>query len=345
MDTAEVLAWVQQALHLSEGAAGKVSNLFKVHGVNGSLLDFFVSNDGRDLLAKYTAECTSVCASVTASPQRAPTAAGASEVSEKENHGENLPSADDNAVVVNAANNAEQHVPNQATGNRKKTNLCAREKMPPEVRRSEGPYFRQRLAPDQSAVLSNHKKGTPKVPPTRALVKGGNPPDVLAREESGPHSQTSSNHGGNHCRGFLKSFNKEKGWGFITEDVNSEDQYKDVFVLKSEMPKDGMETKWEVGRPCEFELVMDGDRRQARKVCWLDDMKPRYIGNLKSLGDSFGFLQCLETHALYDRDVYVSRGDVPDGSRIGDALTFEVFVTAKGEPRARQVARPEGQRW
>merc|ERR1712039_126793 len=66
-----------------------------------------------------------------------------------------------------------------------------------------------------------------------------------------------------------------------------------------------------------------------------------YIGTLKSINakNGYGFIQCNDTKALYNRDVYIDADLLKAGAAVGDQLRFTVMLNDKGHPKA-QTAIP-----
>lgn len=71
-----------------------------------------------------------------------------------------------------------------------------------------------------------------------------------------------------------------------------------------------------------------------------------FTGRLKSLSmkedRGYGFIECAETMAAYNRDVFISSEFVPQGAEIGDQLQFSVTLSDKGHPRAANVVKVGG---
>lgn len=68
-----------------------------------------------------------------------------------------------------------------------------------------------------------------------------------------------------------------------------------------------------------------------------------FTGALKSLStkNGYGFIDCKESHETYHRDVYVECGMVPEGTKLGTVLAFNIMLSAKGHPQAANV-KPVG---
>lgn len=68
-----------------------------------------------------------------------------------------------------------------------------------------------------------------------------------------------------------------------------------------------------------------------------------FIGRLKSINTKdekgYGFIECAETMATYNRDVFVTSDLVPEGAKPGDPFKFNVTLNDKGHPRATNVVK------
>lgn len=66
-----------------------------------------------------------------------------------------------------------------------------------------------------------------------------------------------------------------------------------------------------------------------------------FIGRLKSINTKdekgYGFIECAETMATYNRDVFITSDLVPEGAKVGDPFKFNVTLNDKGHPRATNV--------
>lgn len=64
-----------------------------------------------------------------------------------------------------------------------------------------------------------------------------------------------------------------------------------------------------------------------------------YEGSLKSISGKhgYGFVVCDETHRIYGRDVYLPKDAVPEDVKALDRLRFNLVLSAKGHPQARNV--------
>lgn len=68
-----------------------------------------------------------------------------------------------------------------------------------------------------------------------------------------------------------------------------------------------------------------------------DEASIRYYGLLKSMGDTYGFIKCKRTQELYNRDVYITKSDLPDGGEVSKPVSFQVHLNDRGRPQAREV--------
>jgi len=77
-------------------------------------------------------------------------------------------------------------------------------------------------------------------------------------------------------------------------------------------------------------------------VCAHCNSDRTYMGLLKSLGLDYGFIDCAETIALYQRDVYISRHVLVNAFRrkaptSGVSVSFQVFLNDDGHPNAKSL--------
>ena len=59
------------------------------------------------------------------------------------------------------------------------------------------------------------------------------------------------------------------------------------------------------------------------------------------MGDTYGFIKCKKTHEVYNRDVYITKADLPDSSSVNKAVSFLVALNERGRPQAREVRAEE----
>jgi hypothetical protein len=65
-----------------------------------------------------------------------------------------------------------------------------------------------------------------------------------------------------------------------------------------------------------------------------------FVGTLKSISDKngYGFIDCSDAYASYNRDTWVDSKMIPEGAKVGDKLKFGVTLSEKGHPRAQRVS-------
>jgi cold shock CspA family protein len=139
--------------------------------------------------------------------------------------------------------------------------------------------------------------------------------------------------------GTVKSFNEEKGWGHITCPQTQSMYGKDMFVMRSAL----------VGGPIKpgdnvaffVQMGMKGPEALNVKVLGLEESEEAiYEGTIKQFAEDkgWGFIQCEETHQLYNKDIFIHRnelnGYVPAQ---GEAVQFAVKISNQGRPEATRV--------
>jgi len=151
--------------------------------------------------------------------------------------------------------------------------------------------------------------------------------------------------------GTIKSFDAEKGYGFISSPEASETYGRDVFLHRAQIKdfKPGDHVRFIVrinshGHPQAHKL-----REAPITVGWLaggdDGHTPeqpdneQYIGEIKSFSTphGYGFIECEALKHKYHRDVFIHQLQF-NGLRVGETVSF--FVQMKrGQPQARDVER------
>lgn len=149
--------------------------------------------------------------------------------------------------------------------------------------------------------------------------------------------------------GAIKSFNPQKGWGFIECPETQEIYGKDIFVLSSALPG-GTANK---GDPVNFDVAQgdhgpqganiellgarpaqNGRRLPVRSPKVLQGAgKASYIGRVKSFNaqKGWGFIESEQTFNLYGKDMFVLGGGLPGGTaQKGDEVIFNVVQTPTG---------------
>lgn len=140
--------------------------------------------------------------------------------------------------------------------------------------------------------------------------------------------------------GTLKSYSKEKGYGFLVCSIVAQD----VYLRNEDRPADG---HCELGRPVSFILAHSAKgQSQARDVEWGElggdgegaALGRIYHGVVKSVGEKCGFLVCKEVSTAFNGDVYVPKAHLPaHRPERGELVTFRLSVTSKGQPQARDI--------
>mmetsp|Transcript_10510 Transcript_10510/g.24373 ORF Transcript_10510/g.24373 Transcript_10510/m.24373 type:complete len:323 (+) Transcript_10510:3-971(+) len=190
--------------------------------------------------------------------------------------------------------------------------LCGRQKIPAQVRHSDGHYF------------SREPKAKPKAK-AKATQSCSAPPAAEQRPAKGPET-------GPPCAGRVESFYNDRGYGFLSSQAAPG---QDIYFR----PSDPISVK--VGRECSFLLHYKDGNPRASSIEWSeveDDAQTglRNVGRIKSLGPKYGFITC---DALARQDVYVDRRelDALGGCCDGQAVSFRLVQNAKGQPQARDV--------
>jgi len=158
------------------------------------------------------------------------------------------------------------------------------------------------------------------------------------------HSENDTAH-----KGTIKSFDTDKGYGFISCVAVNETHGRDVFLHSKQVKS------FKVGDSVTF-LIRINDQgqpqayrlREAPKtVAWLElggepvPSDPEYSGVVKSFNDAhgYGFIDCPETHAKFGRDVFIHQSRFEEIG-VGDRVSFKV-QEKDGQPRARNVTLQE----
>ena len=78
----------------------------------------------------------------------------------------------------------------------------------------------------------------------------------------------------------------------------------------------------------------NGPRRAGS--CQVSSGDMAFSGVIKSMGHSYGFIKCDETHATYQRDVFINLSVIGDDAykalTCGSTVSFDVAVDEKGQP-------------
>lgn len=174
--------------------------------------------------------------------------------------------------------------------------------------------------------------------------------------------------------GSLKSYNREKGYGFLESEQCKADWGGDVFLHKLWVP-----SRWHLGQFAEFAVTTNvRGQPQASNVHWLPLVPvvakvangataavapaptpvsavrsrsppdagpparaPRYLGTVKSFSptNGYGFISCDQVSELAGRDIFMDRVQMSSGKGLfqGQVVEFSVAYSTRGEPQARQI--------
>jgi len=149
--------------------------------------------------------------------------------------------------------------------------------------------------------------------------------------------------------GTIKSYNPQKGWGFVACDETQQLYGKDILVLADELPSgnatQGQQVYFSVSQgrkgPIATNVRHVGDRRlsefprpqQEPPLTMLQESPttpdtPTFNGVLKSFnsGNGWGFVECKEAYDIYGKDILVLREDLEGlprapGTRVSFAIT------------------------
>lgn len=141
--------------------------------------------------------------------------------------------------------------------------------------------------------------------------------------------------------GAIKSFNAEKGWGFIECQETFAMYGKDIFVMKTALPGAAVAT----GTPVTFTIENGKNNIQASNVKIggngrsASSGKPRalgsgeYTGVIKSFNaqKGWGLIACESTFQIYGKDMFVLKTSLPGGyAEVGETAQFSVTMGEKG---------------
>lgn len=147
--------------------------------------------------------------------------------------------------------------------------------------------------------------------------------------------------------GLIKSYNAEKGFGFIACDELFQKYKADVFLHQRQVRKHlgsrafgGDQVRFlvgmnEAGKP----QAVNVERRVGSH--WIDFSKV-YVGTVKEYwpDKGFGFIACPETQMVFQSDIFLHKNEVEKNSLVkGNRVTFSVQVNNKNRPQARYVER------
>jgi len=151
--------------------------------------------------------------------------------------------------------------------------------------------------------------------------------------------------------GTIKSYNPQKGWGFVACDDTQQLYGKDILVLADELPSgnttQGQQVYFSVSQgrkgPLATNVRYVGDRRLPGPQCeppamlQESDTAPStpatFNGILKSFnsGNGWGFVECKEAYDVYGKDILVLREDLEGLPRtLGTRVSFTISQGRNG---------------
>lgn len=188
----------------------------------------------------------------------------------------------------------------------------------------------------------------------------------LGPPENATDNSADGNSGEERYNGTIQSFLPEKHCGFI----HCADLYasygKDIFVAVDEMGsyQPGSEVSFRLtvnarGMPQARDLgpstrgsapqVVKPPQHIAPRVVQppaaaqktMQESK-RYVGTIQTFipEKHCGFIQCAETYPIYKKDVFLSEDEFST-FQVGDTISFQLTVSARGHPQARELGPPE----
>eukprot|EP00929_Paragymnodinium_shiwhaense_P013754 TRINITY_DN121601_c0_g1_i1.p1 TRINITY_DN121601_c0_g1~~TRINITY_DN121601_c0_g1_i1.p1 ORF type:complete len:419 (-),score=97.56 TRINITY_DN121601_c0_g1_i1:507-1763(-) len=361
--------WVGSIPGLEPSAVSQARIALGVYFADFALLDFFVSDIGKQVLIHHAKERKVAFFDIkdgeadkenrdrqvsTDAKERAPLNMSA----KPETVDDQAFSAAPSAVSAGALSTSCPAVPG-VSKNTKHQRMCYADR---QQERQAGFYFgspggKFNAAGNAAATSAPKKhsqqspaKAAPDCPRTPDRQPMRDLQDMLGEELTTPtpeprkNSRDDKEKAGDTITGVLKSFNEVKGYGFF----KSASVEHDIFVRRCDLPALGQIVE---GRRASFRLTFnDKDRPQAQFARWLEDAPPvaetseptqdsqrRYLGRLKSVGDDYGFIACEE----FARDVYVPRtlasSDVEGVWAAKTPVWFSVAFNGRGQPQARDV--------
>ena len=72
------------------------------------------------------------------------------------------------------------------------------------------------------------------------------------------------------------------------------------------------------------------------------DTRQFYSGLIKSMSSDYGFISCDNIKCHYGRDAFFPAWAAPLGCKVGDTIDFELIITLKGQPQAKNLRLQSG---
>jgi len=149
--------------------------------------------------------------------------------------------------------------------------------------------------------------------------------------------------------GVVKSYNMEKGYGFLecpeTKQLFNRDVYIDTEQIQTHTVEVGEEVTFLIkinnrtGNPQGVLLGKSGAlKEQANAKLEQAGVGP-HTGIIKSYneGKGFGFIECAETFQVFNQDVFLHKKEMPSVEHVGAEVSFMIMLNAKGQPQATNV--------
>merc|ERR1712048_1103667 len=143
--------------------------------------------------------------------------------------------------------------------------------------------------------------------------------------------------------GKIKSFNPEKGWGFIISDkVGKITGKREIFFMRSEVPKG---ENLNEGDTVNFHLRQGLKGFEAASLVLLPsvavNVDRQFTGTVKSYNEQkgWGFIDCSEAKSIYKKDIFFHKREVEGVEfSVGDAVEFTIQLSSEGRPEASGLA-------
>eukprot|EP00746_Dinoflagellata_sp_MGD_P052473 gnl/MRDRNA2_/MRDRNA2_232079_c0_seq1.p1 gnl/MRDRNA2_/MRDRNA2_232079_c0~~gnl/MRDRNA2_/MRDRNA2_232079_c0_seq1.p1 ORF type:complete len:549 (-),score=105.18 gnl/MRDRNA2_/MRDRNA2_232079_c0_seq1:43-1446(-) len=147
-------------------------------------------------------------------------------------------------------------------------------------------------------------------------------------------------------QGVIKTFNSEKGFGFIACDQVRAAFGKDAFLHRDQFQN------FKCGDTVSFHLRVQDGNPQAQKLQPVfgqdgqvvdNPLAREYSGRLRmwDVVKGYGFIECAATHSMFGCDVYVHKTQYDNsGIRVGELCNFTVETAGRdGKPQARNIVK------
>ena len=148
--------------------------------------------------------------------------------------------------------------------------------------------------------------------------------------------------------GQIKSYNPEKGYGFIDNAELKQKFGRDTFLNRRHVENHSLS----VGESIRFTIRLDKGNPQAEVIGRVEDMAREaedkllqvgegpHRGIIKSFnaGKGFGFVVCGETERVFGCDIFLHKSEMQnDDGAVGREIEFCVRLNDRGRPQAVNV--------